>query len=91
MNKNLDPEPWHDDRPGVSLTRGTLPWGHAHFDPRPEYSQESSDYQEQFAKEERRELFYSAGQTRFTNSEDIETFVSGATWAYEFFKGRMEW
>lgn len=40
----LDPEPWHDPRPGTSLTRGAGIWGHAQFDPRPEYSQNPADY-----------------------------------------------
>lgn len=34
---NDDPEPWHDPRPGTSLFRGDGPWGHAFYDPRPEY------------------------------------------------------
>lgn len=34
---NHDPEPWHDPRPGTSLFRGDGPWGHAFYDPRPEF------------------------------------------------------
>lgn len=52
MTVNLDPEPWCDPRPGTSLDRGELPWGHAQFLPRLGYSQDALDYIDQFARAE---------------------------------------